>query len=131
MAAACRERSRISSLAQDLSAWSGAVDQHQLGVLERGEAQQLLVADCGAVPRHGAALVAEAVLVADRALAHIGDDFHVVMRMRRKPRSGGDLVVVPHAQRAPSHALGVAVVREREMMTCVKPVELLAAQAGK
>ena len=48
------------------------------------------VADAGAGAHHlhvagfGAAFVAQAVLVRDRALADIGDDLHVAMRMRRK-----------------------------------------------
>jgi hypothetical protein len=52
------------------------------------------------VARFRAALVAETVLVRDRAIAHIGDDFHVRVRMRRKTAVRGDFVVVPHAQRA-------------------------------
>src|ERR1051325_1437535 len=95
------------------------------------------VADTGAgrhdlhVAGFGAALVAEAVLVADGAVADIGDDLHVRVRVRREPGAGRGLVVVPDAQRAPAHALGVMVTREGEMMPGVEPVEALAAEAGK
>src|SRR5206468_3529632 len=58
------------------------------------------------VARFGAALVAKAVLVRDRAFADIGDDLHVRMRMRRETGLGGDRVVVPDADIAPVHAAG-------------------------
>ena len=52
----------------------------------------------------GAALVAHVVAVGDRALADIGDDLHVAVRVRVEAGAGGDLVVVPDAQPAPAHA---------------------------
>src|SRR6185312_2880580 len=64
----------------------------------------------------GAALVAERVLVGDRAFADIGDDFHVGMWMRREAGVRRDLVVVPHAKRAVAHVLGVIVAAEGEVM---------------
>ena len=81
------------------------------------------------VTRLGAALVAEAVLMGDRALPHIGDDLHIFMRVRRKPGLRRDLVVVPDAQRAPPHALGVAVIGKREMMAGLQPAMVAAAEA--
>src|SRR5690606_24890768 len=51
-----------------------------------------------------AALVAQAVLVGDGAFAHVGDDFHVRVRMGREPGSRLDGVVVPDPQRAPVDA---------------------------
>ena len=50
------------------------------------------------VARFGAALVAEAVLMGDRAFANIGDDFHVGVGMGGKAGVRRDLVVVPHPQ---------------------------------
>ena len=70
------------------------------------------VADPGAGAHHlhvasfGAPLVAEAVRMGYGALAHIGDDLHVGVGVRRKARMRRDLVVVPHPERAPAHALG-------------------------
>src|SRR6516162_47863 len=74
------------------------------------------------IARFGTALVAEAVLVGNCALPHISDDFHIGMRVRRKPRAGSDLVVIPNPQGSPSHALRVEVIGKREMMLGVEPV---------
>lgn len=60
----------------------------------------------------GAALVAQAVLVGDRAFADIGNDLHVAVRVRREAAAGGDLVIVPDPQAAPVLALRVIVVGE-------------------
>ena len=76
----------------------------------------------------GAALVAEAVLVGDRALAHVGDDLHVGVRVRRKAGVRRDLVVVPDPQRAPAHPLGVVIVGEGEMMLGLQPAVVGAAE---
>ena len=65
----------------------------------------------------------------DRALPHIGDDLHVGVRVRWKTGLRRDLVVVPDAQRAPVHALRVAVIGKREMVPRVEPAEVAAAQA--
>ena len=69
----------------------------------------------------GATLVAEMVLVGDRAADHVGHDLHVAMGMRREPGLRLDAVVVPDAQRAPVDALGVAVLGEAEMEVGVQP----------
>ena len=85
------------------------------------------MADAGAgahylyVAGHGAAMVAEAVAVADGALADIGDDLHVAVRMSRKTTVGGNFVIVPDPQRAPVLALGVVVLGEREVMAGIQP----------
>jgi hypothetical protein len=52
------------------------------------------------VPGFGTSAIAEAVLVGDRALPDIGNDFHVGVRVRREATFRRDLVVVPDAQRA-------------------------------
>jgi hypothetical protein len=95
------------------------------------------VPDPGAGAHHlhvagfGPALVAEAVLVGDRALPDIGDDLHIGMRMRRKAGSGCNLVVVPYPQSSPPHALRVEVIGEREMVLGLEPVVPGAAQTFK
>ena len=53
--------------------------------------------------------------------AHIGDDFHVPVRMRREARLRGDDIVVPHPQIAPVHAGRVVVLRKGEVMTGIEP----------
>ncbi|MNE82382.1 hypothetical protein D3C80_1791020 [compost metagenome] len=64
----------------------------------------------------------------DRALADVGDDFHLFMRMRREAGAGGDLVVIPDSQWAPAHALGVVVLGEREVVLGVQPAVVGAAE---
>ena len=80
------------------------------------------------VARLGAALVAEAVVMRDRARADIGDDLHVGMRVRGKARIGRDLVVVPHAQSPVPQPLGVVIAREREMVLGLEPTVVGAAK---
>jgi hypothetical protein len=81
------------------------------------------------VAGHGAAAVAQAVLVADRALAHVGDDLHIRVRVGREAGVRRDGVVVPHAQRAPAHAGGIAVVGEGEVVPGLEPAVVGGAQA--
>jgi hypothetical protein len=52
----------------------------------------------------------------DRALADIGDDFHLLMRVGRKARVGSDLIVVPHAQAPVTHALGIVIAGKRKVL---------------
>ena len=88
----------------------------------------LRVADPGAGAHHlhvagfGAPLVAEAVLMGDRALPHIGDDLHIGMRMRREPRFRCDLIVVPDPQSPPAHTLRVEIIGKGEMVLGLQPV---------
>src|SRR5262249_38404792 len=75
-----------------------------------------------------ASLVAEAVLMGDGAVGHIGDDLHVGVGMRGKAGLRRDLVVVPHPQRAPAHALGIVVPSEGEMVLGLEPAMVRAAE---
>jgi hypothetical protein len=74
----------------------------------------------------GAAFVAETVPVRHRARAHIGDDFHVGVRVRRKACIGRDLVVIPDAQRAPARTCGIA--SEGEVVLGLQPAAILACE---
>src|SRR5258708_9260292 len=69
----------------------------------------------------GTALVAEAVLVRDGALADVGDDFHVGVGMRRKSRVGGDLVIVPYPQSAPAQSGRVPEFAEGKVVLGLQP----------
>ena len=80
------------------------------------------------VARFGAALVAEVILVGDRTLSDIGDDFHVAMGVGRESGLRRDRIVVPDAQIAPAFALGIIVIREAEMMLGVEPAMVGTAQ---
>src|SRR3546814_20661923 len=68
-----------------------------------------------------APLVAEAVLVRDRAFADVGDDFHVGLGLRRETAVRRDAVVVPDAQAAPAHSRRFVIAREREMEMPIQP----------
>ena len=69
----------------------------------------------------GTTFVAQVVLMADGTFANVGDDLHVAVRVRRETRVRCDLVVVPHAQAAPVHPLGVVVFGEGKVVTGVEP----------
>ena len=75
-----------------------------------------------------AAFVAQVIFMSDGAVSHIGDDFHVTVRMFWETGAGSDDVVVPHAQIAPVHALRVVVLGERKVMMRVQPAVIRAAQ---
>src|SRR5689334_9208437 len=80
------------------------------------------------VARFGPALVAEAIPMRDRAFAHIGDDFHVGVRVERKTRIRSDLVVIPDAQLPPMRAVVVEIISKREMMARAQPAMVGAAK---
>ena len=79
----------------------------------------------------GAPLIAEAVLMGDRPLPHISDDLHIGMRMWRKPRLRGDLIVVPDPQSTPAHTLRVEIIGEGEMVLGLQPVVPRSTQLFK
>jgi DNA-binding transcriptional LysR family regulator len=72
--------------------------------------------------------IAHRILMGDRALADIGDDLHVGMRMRREAGPRGDLVVVPDPQIAPAHPGRVVIPSEREMMLRLQPTVVGATE---
>jgi hypothetical protein len=74
-------------------------------------------------------LVAEIVLMADRPFAHVGDDLHVGVGVRREPGTGLNGVVVPDPQRTPMNTLGVVVIGEREMVPGIQPAVIGMAKA--
>src|SRR5690606_11715155 len=97
-----RRQAGLVRLNPDLEDLGGFVLQVVLAVSDTGTgAHHLHVAGLGT------ALVAQVVLMADGPFAYVGDDLHVAMRMRRKARVRGDLVVIPDAQAPPVHSLGV------------------------
>jgi hypothetical protein len=92
------------------------------------------VPDTGAGAHHlhvsgfGSAFIAETVLVRHRALADIGDDLHVGVRVGRKASVGRDLIVVPDAQRAPTRSRGVDIVCEGEMVLGLQPAVIFSSE---
>ena len=67
---------------------------------------------------------AEAVLMLERAVEHIRDDFHIGMRMFRKPAALDDAIIVDHAQWTKPHMPGIVILAERERMPAVEPTEI-------
>src|SRR3546814_711999 len=68
---------------------------------------------------HGA--IAHGILVGERALNDIADDFHVAMAMGAETLARLHAILVDHSQRPPMHVLGVVVVGEREAVPGVEP----------
>ena len=93
--------------------------------------------DAGARAHHlnaaglGPPSIAERVLVRDRPVAHIGDDLHVGMRMRREAGLRRDRIVVPDADRTPAHPLRVVIAGETEMMPRVEPAMIGMAERSE
>lgn len=83
------------------------------------------------VARLGTAFIPQIIAMGNRAFAHIGDDFHIVVRVGRKAGSGRDDVIIPHAQTAPVGALGIVIVRKGKMMPGLKPAVVGGAQSGE
>ena len=78
----------------------------------------------------GTAAVTEAVFMSDGALADIGDDFHVAVRVRLEARLRRDAVVVPDAQAAPAHALDIVIIGKGKMVARVQPAVLRMTKLG-
>ena len=83
------------------------------------------------IARGSPALVAEVVAVGDRALADVGDNLHLAVRMRVKAGARRHLVVIPDTQRAKAHTLRVVVVPETEVMPSIQPLIAEAAEPGE
>jgi hypothetical protein len=79
----------------------------------------------------GPASIAQAIFMRDRAFADIGDDFHIVMRMRRKSRSCGNFVVIPNPDIAPIHPSGIIITGKAKMMIGVEPAMIGFPQGRK
>src|SRR3546814_11021399 len=71
------------------------------------------------ISRLGSPCVAQAVLMRNGALTDISDGFHVLVGMPRETAAGGNLVIIPNPDCAPTHArritikIGRASCRER------------------
>src|SRR3546814_6276333 len=75
-----------------------------------------------------AAGVAQVVAVGDGAASHVGDDLHVAVAVQVESGARVDGVVVPDAQAADAHALGVVGVGEAEVVARRQPVVVKAPQ---
>jgi hypothetical protein len=73
------------------------------------------------VTRHGAADIAGAILVRYSALADVGNDFHVGMRVTAKAGTWRDLIVIPDHKGTKGAIRRIAVGRYDEVMTGFQP----------
>ena len=71
--------------------------------------------------------IANTVLVLERAVDDVGNDFHVAMGMGWEPFAGTHAVIVDHAQRSDPHLGRVVVVPKRKAMPAVEPAVLSVA----
>src|SRR5215471_1643722 len=70
-------------------------------------------------PDHRA--VTEALLVLERSVENIGDDFHVVVGVAWEPAARNDAILVDHPQTPEAHMGRVLIMREREGVAAVQP----------
>lgn len=73
------------------------------------------------VPRLDDGPVAHGVLVRQGTRQHVGDDFHVPVRVGGKSPGGGHAVLIDDPQRAEAHALGIVIIRKRKRVPAVQP----------
>ena len=65
----------------------------------------------------------------DRTANYVGDDLHVLVRMRAKSLGWCNAVLIDHAQLAEVHAFRIAILGERECVLCLEPAMIGAAAA--
>src|SRR5215831_9118195 len=70
-------------------------------------------------PDHRA--VAEAVLVLERSLKNIGDDFHVIVTVAGEPGAWNNAILVDDPQAPEAHMGRVLIMREGESVAAVQP----------
>src|SRR5215469_11166939 len=70
-------------------------------------------------PDHRA--VAETVLVLERSVENIGDDFHVIVGVAREPAARNEAILVDDPQAPEAQMRGVLITREREGVAAVQP----------
>ena len=76
------------------------------------------------VARLGSPEASQGVLVSDRALADIADDFHVLVTVEIESRARSDLVVIPDDEDSKGAVGGVALRRDFEMVARLQPPEV-------
>src|SRR5687767_3202293 len=84
--------------------------------------------DDSSTGRHGLDFVAvqnvmlsRTVPVAQTAFKHVGDDFHIPMRMRPKALAPLNAIVIEHAQDAEAHVLRIIVVGKGKRKVRLQP----------
>ena len=80
------------------------------------------------VSRDRGADVARVVFVRYNTLPHIGDDFHVDVRVATETRARGNFIVVPNHERAERTVGTVAIGGNGKMVVCVEPSMMAAVE---
>src|SRR5260370_21978670 len=73
------------------------------------------------IARNGPTDIADAIFMRDHALADIGDDLHVRMRVVTEACARGDLVVVPDDEGAEGAVCPIAIGRDDEVIARLQP----------
>ena len=71
--------------------------------------------------------IPHAVLVLNGPFQHVGQDFHVLVRMGSEALACINHVVIDHPQRREAHKVRVVIVRERESMPGIQPAVVSVA----
>src|ERR1700722_7564206 len=66
-------------------------------------------------------LMAHAVLMRQRTLGDVGEDFHIAMGVHAEALAGSHAVFIDHTQAAETHELGVVIAGERKRMITIEP----------
>ena len=83
------------------------------------------------IARCRAAFIARAVLVADGPASHIGDNFHVAMRMRVETGMRRNDVIIDDQQFTKAHFLRIMIAGKTEMMLRLQPSVIGPAKSVK
>ena len=75
----------------------------------------------------GRPFIALAIFMCDGPFAHIGDDFHIAVRVGIKPCIGRNAVIINDQQLPMAHFLRVKIIGKTEMMLGIKPPMIGAA----
>jgi len=80
------------------------------------------------IARAGLAVISKIVLMRDRSLTYVGDDFNVFMWMEWEALARRNLIIVPNVEIADRPMLGVAVGADRKMVQSFKPAIIASAE---
>src|SRR3546814_4334392 len=65
------------------------------------------------------------------ALPILSDEFHVLVGMPRETAAGGNLVIIPNPDCAPTHARRITIIRKRKMVPCLQPTMICMTKGGE
>src|SRR5262245_46809621 len=80
------------------------------------------------ITRFCSSLVALGVLVGYSALSDIGNNFHILMRMHRKPSAWLNGIIINYSEITKTHSFWVIVIGKTKMIMGVKPTIIGTSQ---